>query len=227
MPRTDIYVESGTKRTFAAAVDWPGWCRWGRSEQEAVDALLAYGPKYEAVLADTGLRFTAPSRRSDLNVVERLSGTVTTDFGAPAVPPSADEARTCTDAEVERLVTILEAGWRAFDTAVESARGQPLARGPRGGGRSLDAIVAHVLEADAAYLSGVGWKAPRDAGDSDRIGALRQAMLDALHASASGAIPDRGPRGGNRWTARYFLRRAAWHVISHAWEIERRREAAS
>jgi hypothetical protein len=22
------------------------------------------------------------------------------------------------------------------------------------------------------------------------------------------------------WTARYFLRRAAWHVLDHVWEIE-------
>ena len=23
-----------------------------------------------------------------------------------------------------------------------------------------------------------------------------------------------------KWTARYFLRRAAWHVLDHVWEIE-------
>lgn len=227
MSRIDIYLESGTKRTFAGAIDWPGWCRWGRSEEEAIEALLAYGERYEVILAGTGLDFFAPARLADLNVMERLPGTATTDFGAPGVPPSADEPRTCTDAEVERFVAILEAGWRAFDAAVESARGKPLAKGPRGGGRSLDAISAHVMEADAGYLTAAGWKAPRDADDDDRIGTLRQAILDALHASAGGALPARGPRGGNRWTARYFVRRVAWHVISHAWEIERRRDAAS
>jgi hypothetical protein len=226
MSRTNVYLESGTKRTFAGAIAWPGWCRWGRGEAEALEALLAYGKKYEAILAGTGLGFTAPARLSELSVVERLPGTATTDFGAPGVPPSADEPRTCTYAEVERFVAILEAGWRAFDVAVESARGKSLAKGPRGGGRSLDAIIAHVMEADAGYLTAAGWKVQRDADDGNRIGTLRQAILDALHASADGAIPARGPRGGSRWTARYFVRRVAWHVISHAWEIERRRDAA-
>ncbi len=38
--------------------------------------------------------------------------------------------------------------------------GTTLATGPRGGGRSLEGIVAHVMQADAGYLSAVGWKAP-------------------------------------------------------------------
>jgi hypothetical protein len=46
--------------------------------------------------------------------------------------------------------------------------------------------------------------------------------LETVRASASGELPERGPRGGVRWTARYYVRRVAWHVIAHAWEIERR-----
>lgn len=37
-----------------------------------------------------------------------------------------------------------------------------------------------------------------------------------------GEIPTKGPRGGTRWTARYFVRRVAWHILDHAWEIEDR-----
>ncbi len=40
-------------------------------------------------------------------------------------------------------------------------------------------------------------------------------------ASATGEIPAQGPRGGARWTARYFVRRVAWHVMARAWEFER------
>jgi hypothetical protein len=37
-----------------------------------------------------------------------------------------------------------------------------------------------------------------------------------------GELAERGPRGGIRWPARYYVRRAAWHVLDHAWEIEDR-----
>jgi hypothetical protein len=47
-------------------------------------------------------------------------------------------------------------------------------------------------------------------------------MLDALEASARGEIPARGPRGGRRWSPRYFVRRATWHILDHVWEIEDR-----
>jgi hypothetical protein len=30
---------------------------------------------------------------------------------------------------------------------------------------------------------------------------------------------------GTAWPARYVLRRMAWHVLDHAWEIEDRRPA--
>ena len=48
----DVYLEIGPKRTFAGAIDWPGWCRSGRqdAEQSALQALLDYGPRYAAVL---------------------------------------------------------------------------------------------------------------------------------------------------------------------------------
>src|SRR5262245_28878238 len=89
----DVYLECGQKRTFASAVDWPGWCRSGRDETEALAALLAYGPRYSAILARTKLGFVAPKTVDQLVVVERLRGTATTDFGAPGVPPSMDKER--------------------------------------------------------------------------------------------------------------------------------------
>ena len=32
----DVYLEIGKKRTFAGAIDWPGWCRSGRDEGAAL-----------------------------------------------------------------------------------------------------------------------------------------------------------------------------------------------
>jgi hypothetical protein len=220
--RVSVYLECGAKRSFAGALDWPGWCRSGRTEADALAALLAYGPRYASILAGTRLGFVAPEDLAQVVVLERLPGTVTTDFGAPGVAPAADRDRSCTAADLSRFEKILRAGWRAFDQAVKSARGKTLATGPRGGGRSLDAMVAHVVGADAGYLAAVGWKAPKTA-TAEQLAATRGAILAALQASATGEIPPRGPRGGERWSARYFVRRVAWHVIAHAWEIERRR----
>jgi hypothetical protein len=217
-----VYLEAGKKRTFAGAIDWPGWCRKGRNETEALAALLEYGPRYGAILSGTNLGFVAAKELSHLTVVERLPGNATTDFGAPGVPPAADRERACDSATLRRFEKILEAGWQAFDRTVEVARGKTLSTGPRGGGRSLEAIVSHVVDADVGYLSAVGWKAPKPTEPGQRLTEVREAILAALKASAAGEIPPKGPRGGDRWTARYFVRRVAWHVMAHVWEIERR-----
>jgi hypothetical protein len=217
-----VYLEVGAKRVFAGALDWPGWCRQGPNENGALTALLDYGPRYASILAGTRLGFVAPQKLSQLTITERLPGTATTDFGAPGVAPTVDHDRSCETGSLQRFEKILRAGWTAFDDAVRSAHGKTLATGPRGGGRSLDAIVGHVLDADAGYLRAVGWKAPKAGETGAWLAATREAILAALEASAAGEIPAKGPRGGNRWTARYFVRRVAWHVIAHAWEIERR-----
>ena len=218
----DVCLEEGAKRTFAGALDWPGWCRPGRNEAEAVAALLAYGSRYASVLVSSGLGFIAPTRLEQLVVVERLPGTASTDFGVPGVAPAADLERLCAPATVQRFEKILRAGWQAFDAVVESARGKTLSTGPRGGGRTLEAIVRHVVEADASYLGAVGWKGFKAADPLESLSTAREAILAALKASAAGEIPPKGPRGGARWTARYFVRRVAWHVIAHVWEIDRR-----
>ena len=123
------------------------------------------------------------------------------------------------DGDLERTGAILRASWRAFDAAVAQARGKRLAKGPRGGGRTLDAIVAHVVGAEEGYLGGLGWKPPTRPKTTEQ---LRAAVLDGMAASARGEIPARGPRGGKRWTPRHFARRLAWHALDHAWEIEDR-----
>ena len=45
MVATEVYLESGKKRVFACAFDWPGWCRSGRSEEAALETLAAYVPQ--------------------------------------------------------------------------------------------------------------------------------------------------------------------------------------
>ena len=223
LDKIEVYLELGSKRTIAGAIDWPGWCRIGRDEASALQALVDYAPRYARVVRAASLGFHAPTDTAAFTVIERLKGNMTTDFGAPAIAPAGD-ARPVTPAELVRLQKLLKASWRAFDTAVSAAKGKELAKGPRGGGRDLDKIVAHVLGADEAYLGQLGVKikwAADDATGRERSQA-GQAIQKALAASARGEIPARGPRGGLRWTPRYFCRRAAWHILDHAWEIEDR-----
>jgi hypothetical protein len=221
--RIDVYVERGKKKTFAGAIDWPGWCRAGRDEASALQALFDYGPRYARALRSARLDFSAPADRAAFVVVERCEGTMTTDYGAPDIAPASD-ARPVSAADLERLEAVLKACWRALDTASRSAANKSLRKGPRGGGRELHQIVDHVAGADAAYLSRLGWKLKVDEADdaAQRLRQIRQAILDGLAAAAAGKLPERGPRGGRIWSARYYVRRSAWHVLDHAWEIEDR-----
>ncbi len=220
-PKERVYLEIGRKRAFAGGIDWPGWCRSGRDEDSALAALIASGPRYRAAMGPGARSFRSPTRASQLEVVERLEGDATTDFGAPSRTPSADDGP-LERAEGKQLAGILEACWIAFDRSAAAARGVELAKGPRGGGRELEAIVRHVLEADGAYLGklGVSWKPGADGPDSQMV-ELRSQFLDALTAWARGEppVPSR-PR--KLWNPRYAVRRSAWHALDHAWEIEDR-----
>ncbi len=221
--KIDVYLEAGQKRIFAWALDWPGWCRSGRDEASALQALFDYGPRYARVLREARLGFQAPAQASALVVVERLKGNTTTDFGAPDIAP-AEDARLVNPAELQRFEKLLRACWRRLDEAIEMASGKTLRTGPRGGGRQVEAILQHVLGSDAGYLSAAGWKFKQDSADDsdEQLEQTRQAILDALRASARGEIAEKGPRGGLRWKPRYFVRRVAWHTLDHAWEIEDR-----
>jgi hypothetical protein len=219
----DVYFEIGKKRTFAGAIDWPGWSRSGRDESSALQALVEYAPRYARVLGEARLGFQAPADTSALAVIERVEGNATTDFGAPGMAPSSD-ARPVDDEELRRFQALLEACWQAFDTATQAAAGQELRKGPRGGGRELEGIVRHVLGGDAGYLAQLGWKFKQSETDDldEELRRTRQAILDGLAAAARGELAARGPRGGVRWTPRTFVRRVAWHVLDHVWEIEDR-----
>jgi hypothetical protein len=219
----DVYLEVGKKKCIAGAIEWPGWCRIGRSEDEALAAMVDYGARFGKVLADSGIDFNPPADVSHLVVVERLEGNATTDFGAPDMAPEADE-RPFDKADQQRSEVLLTACWRAFDKAAAAAVGKTLQKGPRGGGRELDGIKEHVLEADRGYLSKLGWKFKRDKSTSleTSIEACRAAILEGLGAAVRGEIAPKGPRGGVRWNTRYYVRRTAWHTLDHVWEIENR-----
>ena len=228
MHTTNVYLEIGKKRTFACAVDWPGWSRSGRDESAALAALVAYNPRYAQVMRSAGFDFKLPEEVSSLSITDRLTGDATTDYGAPGCIPEFDREPLIAEA-YDRSRRILQACWEHFDSAFGSAAGVPLRKGPRGGGRDLEAIARHVLEGDQGYLSRIAWKAEQTKGlQTDQAFELtRQAILAALDKAVHAGLPERGPRGGLIWPVRYFIRRAAWHVLDHAWEIEDRVHQAS
>jgi len=214
-----VYLEVADRRAFAGALDWPGWSRSGRTEADALDALLAYAPRFAAVAKRARLPFDAPAGVDAVKVVERLKGGSGTEFGVPSVVPAADEAD-LDQAGLERQRKLLEAAWATFDAAAADAAGVALRTGPRGGGRDLAKMVGHVHEAERAYLHQLGSRPPKDAD----MRTLRAASLVTLGAVASGEPAPDANRVKKPWQPRYFVRRSAWHALDHAWEIEDRAE---
>jgi len=224
-----VYLEVGAKRVFAGALEWPGWIRSAKTEDQALDALAAFAPRYAPVAALAGLALpSAPQGASaQFEVVERVGGNATTDFGAPSAIPEAD-ARPLTAKQARRVADLVAACWTSFDRVVASAPAE-LRKGPRGGGRNRDKVVAHVIEAEAAYAAKLGIRRrdlpPEDAGPGS---AVRAALLEVLGKASTGEpLIEKGPEAplkapDRNWPPRYAARRIAWHVLDHAWEIEDR-----
>jgi hypothetical protein len=211
----DIAEEVVPRRAFAWAVDWPGWCRSGRSPTLAREALVVAWPRYAAVAARAGLTLPEVSE-PDLRVVEAVDGSAGTEFGVPSAITAFDR-RPTTAAEADRLSALVAAAWTLFDEVVARSP-EVLRKGPRGGGRDRDTMLAHVIGADHAYAREIGVRhRPPDPADRSAVEAERAAMLDVLIEPSDG-----GPLAGRRWTQRYAARRIAWHALDHAWEIEDR-----
>lgn len=216
MAPEEVYLEAGSRRTFACSVRWPGWCRSGPDADAALETLAVYARRYAAVPAAAGQRFAWRQRIPELVVVETIPGNATTDFGAPGCVPALDRVD-LTAREAGRLAALVGAAWEILDrTAARSPAG--LRKGPRGGGRDRDAMVEHVVSAEAAYARKLGLRPPRGA-EADRDGrdALRRAITEALRAARQAPPP-----GSREWPAAYAARRVAWHALDHAWEMEDR-----
>jgi len=96
VPVTGVYLETGTKRVFACAVDWPGWCRPGRGEEQAL--------------------VERPFPAGDLAAVARIRATILAEIRAAAaagVPEDPGRGR-----RPARFVA-RRAAWHALDHAWE------------------------------------------------------------------------------------------------------------
>jgi hypothetical protein len=212
---TDVSIERGSRRVFAAALDWPGWCRSGKDEDAALAALIAYAPRYGLVAKKARIGFN-PGPAAALRVVEHLAGTATTDFGAPDSVAQRD-TRPLAATEAKRIATLLSAAWVIFDEVIAGAPAE-LRKGPRGGGRDRDQVAEHVLGAEGAYARKLGLRLKPPTRDDRRgMAEFRTAIADVLaKPSNGGALVERG------WPQRYAARRIAWHALDHAWEVQDR-----
>jgi hypothetical protein len=209
---TDIYIELGGKKAIAWSLAWPGWCRIRTSEATAVQALIDTAPRYQLIAQQAGLEFTP----GDLMIVERLSGDANTAWGVPSVL-APTETRFIDAPNAQRNVALLRAAWDVLEEVVAHSTAE-LLKGPRGGGRDRDEIRRHVIEAERTYARKIGVRhKPFEMDDRGSLDAMRDEIADVLSKPSSGA-----PLIPSGWNASYAIRRIAWHVVDHIWEIEDR-----
>ncbi|WP_062433089.1 hypothetical protein [Herbidospora daliensis] len=200
-----IYLELGKKRVFANSVDWPGWSRSAKTEDDAIEALLSYEERYRVVADRAGLVFEP----GEIRVAEKITGDSTTDFGAPSVPAVLD-AEPWGVAEAAKNAALMTAAWEVFD-AVVGITPEELRKGPRGGGRDRDKMVAHVVNAERAYAAKLDVRIR-----PGEVAGMRPRLLEVVSRPLDG--------DDYRWPVRYASRRIIWHVLDHVWEMEDRTE---
>jgi hypothetical protein len=212
-----VILEIGkTRRVVAAAMDWPGLDRWGSSEGDTLDRLTAYLPRYAGVAERAGLA-NAFARARDVEVVERVPGSSSTDFWGIAHVPSQIEREVLAPSDLERRLDLLRACWACFDDVAARVSSE-LRPGSRSAGRSRDQIVRHVVVTEPDQFSRkVGVRTePGVVLTPDGLARHRQAYLEAIRAFNAEGKPAR------TWPIAFLVRRTAHHVMDHAWEMEDR-----
>ena len=213
--RLRVILEIGPKRRIVAgAMDWPGLDRWGTSEEAALETLTAYLPRYADVAARAGLA-EAFGRAGEIEVVERVPGSSSTDFWGIAHVPSQIEREVLPEAGLERRLDLLRACWSYFDD-VSGRVSAELARGARGGGRDRDEIIWHVYGSERHQF----WRKVAYRQDDEvtltpgELAAHRLEFVEAIRAYNAEGTPARS------WPIQFLIRRTAHHVMDHAWEME-------
>ena len=212
-----VILEVGPKRrVVAGAMDWPGLDRWGTSEGEAIDKLLSYVPRYAGVAERAGLK-SAFAKARDVEVVERVPGSGSTDYWGIAHVPSQIEREVLAAADLQRRLNLLQACWAHFDD-VAARVSADLRPGARGGGWPRDVLIRHVAVNEPEQFSRkIEVRTPREAMlTPDGLAAHRKAYVDAFHAYNAEGKPAR------TWPIQFLIRRTAHHVMDHAWEMEDR-----
>ena len=215
-----VILEIGKKRrVVAGAIDWPGLDRWGTSEDAAIDKLTSYLPRYAAVAERAGLAKPFAAARA-VDVIERVPGSSSTDFWGIAHVPAEIEREVLSPTDLERRLELLQACWAYFDDVAQHVS-QELLPGSRSAGRTRDQIVRHVYGSEPEQMSRkVEVRTPLDVVlTPSGLTAHREAYLAAIRAyNAEG-------KAARTWPIQFLVRRTAYHVMDHAWELEDRNPA--
>jgi hypothetical protein len=216
--RLRVLVEEPTrgKRWVAVAADWPGLERGAKTEDEAVEKLARYVPRYLPVARRVRLG-SELSSQTELEIIGRYRGVGSTDFWGISFAPSPLDREPFHAPTFDRQVRLLRAAWAEFDETAARVSAE-LRPGPRGGGRSRDQIVRHVLANEGGEFS-KRVKARSELEDLLTQGGLahhRDRYVEAMRDWYAEAKPL-----GN-WTIPYLLRHTAYHVLDHTWEMQDR-----
>lgn len=218
-----VMIEHGRRKPVAVAVafDWPGWERSGRSDEDALDVLARYRPRFARVAELAGLAEVLAGT-GGTDVVERVEGLGMTDFYGVSMRSAGPEKERMTDAECERKIALLRAAWAYFDEV--ASRVSAVRKGPRGGGRERDEIVRHAYGAEVVeFAPKVGVKSPEETWRNptpERLRAHRDSFCEAIREYNARTAFTRS------WTVQFVIRRCCYHMLDHAWELEDKDVAA-
>jgi hypothetical protein len=150
--RLRVLVEQPTrgKRWVAVAADWPGLERGGKTEDEAIEKLARCVPRYLSVAKRARLGSELATQTA-LEIIGRYPGVGSTDFWGISFAPSPLDRGPFDAPTFDRQVRLLRAAWAEFDEAAAGVSAE-LRPGVRGGGRSRDQIVRHVLATEGGRL---------------------------------------------------------------------------
>jgi hypothetical protein len=111
-----VLVEQPTrgKRWVAVAADWPGLERGGKTEDEAVQKLARYVPRYVPVAKRVRLG-SELATQTDLDIIGRYQGVGSTDFWGISLAPSPLDREPFDAPTFDRQVRLLRAAWAEFD----------------------------------------------------------------------------------------------------------------
>ncbi|MFL5713678.1 MAG: hypothetical protein ACJ769_03345 [Chloroflexota bacterium] len=212
-----VLIEEPTrgKRWVAVAADWPGLERGAKTDDEAVEKLVRYIPRYLPVARRVGLDAELATQ-TDPAIIGRYTGTGSTDFWGISFAPSPLDREPFDATTFDRSVGLLRAAWAEFDETVARVSAD-LRPGPRGGGRSRDRIVQHVLGQEGDDFSRrVGAPAEGELDTPAELAEHRDRFVEAMR----GWYAEGKPLG--KWTVPYLLRHSAYHVLDHTWEMQDR-----
>jgi hypothetical protein len=213
-----VLVEQPTrgKRWVAVAADWPGFERGAKSEDEALEKLARYVPRYLPVAKRVRLGSELETQ-TELEVIGRYPGTGSTDFWGISFAPSPLDREPFDAPAFDRQVRLLRAVWTEFDETAARVSAD-LRPGARGGGRSRDQIVRHVLANEGGDFS-KRVQAKSELEDLMTPGGLahhRDRYVEAMRVWYAEGKPL------GKWTIPYLLRHTAYHALDHAWEMQDR-----